>query len=246
MLYPGVPELLRRAIPHELFVEPSSWPQNNEKEEETLRQALLGLEKSTPAVARERVLELEKLHGSRRRWVWAKLDQAPLAHAIGHLARLVEVAATKLGGASLAEMARLYADGAWEADAAALAAAAAVKSTANSQAVSKALNAVYRPWLESAAEHLQALAEKEPLPGHDSQPLEELLVEPGGMVLFADGLPVRRVSTPGLPDAGQGVDGDSVDAMGWTSHCDSDGQTCGVAGGEENRGPIARERISSR
>ena len=85
-------------------------------------------------------------------------------------------------------MAKLYADSAWEADTAALSAAAAVKSTADAQAVSKALNAVYRPWLESAAEHLQALAEKEPLPGHDGQPLEELLVEPGGMVLFADGL----------------------------------------------------------
>ena len=154
----------------------------------TLREVLLGLERSTPADARERVLELEKLHGPRRGWVWAKLGQAPLAHAIGHLARLVEVAATRLGGASVAEMARLYADGAWEADTAALAAAAAVKSTADTQAVGKALNAVYQPWLESAAEHLQALAEKEPLPGHDRQALEELRVEPGGTVLFADGL----------------------------------------------------------
>ncbi len=188
VLYPGVPELLRRAMPHELFVEPSTWPQNNEREEETLRQALLGLEKSTPDKARERVLELEKFHGPRRGWVWAKLGQAVLARAIGHLARLVEVAATRLGGASVAEMAKLYADGAWEADAAALAAAAAVKSTADAQAVSKALNAVYRPWLESAAEHLQGLAEREPLPGHDGQTLEELLVEPGGMSLFADGL----------------------------------------------------------
>ena len=188
VLYPGVPELLRRAMPHELFVEPSSWPRNNEKEEETLRQTLLGLERSTPAEARARVIELEKVHGSRRRWVWAKLGRAPLAHAIRHLTRLAEVAATRLGGASVAEMARLYADGAWEVDTAALAAAAAVKSTADTQAVGKALNAVYRPWLESAAEHLQALAEKEPLPGHDRQGLEELRVETGGTVLFADGL----------------------------------------------------------
>ena len=188
VLYPGLPELLRRAMPHELFVEPSSWPQSNEKEEEGLRQALLGLERLTPAEARERVLELEKLHGPRRGWVWAKLGQAPLAHAIGHLARLVEDAATTLGGASVAEMAKLYANSAWEVDTAALAAAAAVKSAADSLAVGKALNAVYRPWLESAAEHLQALAEKEPLPGHDGQSMEELRVEPGGMVLFADGL----------------------------------------------------------
>ena len=189
VLYPGLPELLRKAKPADLLEESSSsWPQNNEEEEAELRQALLGLEKSTPAKARERVRELERVHGQRREWVWAKLGHAPLANALGNIARLVESAATELGGASVAEMAKLYADSAWEADSAALSAAAAVKSTADAQAVGKALNAVYRPWLQSAAERLQALAEKESLPGHDGQPLEELLVEPGGMVLFADGL----------------------------------------------------------
>lgn len=189
VLYPGVPELLRKAKPADLLEESSSaWPQNNEEEEAALRQELLGLEKLTPGKARDRVIELEDRHGPRRDWVWAKLGQAPLANALGHLARLVEAAASKLGGASPAEMARLYADSAWEVDAAALSAAAAVKSSADAQAVGKALNAVYRSWLESAAEHLQALAEKEPLPGHDEQSIEELQVESGGIVLFADGL----------------------------------------------------------
>ena len=188
VLYPGMPKLLRRTMPYDLFVEPSSWPQNNEREEETLRTALLGLEDLTPAEAGNRVLQLEKHHRSRRSWVWAKLGQAPLADGLGHLARLVEIAENRLGGASVAEMAKLYADSAWEIDMAALAAAAAVKSTADTQAVGKALDLVYRPWLESAAYHLQVLAEKEPLPGHDGQTLEELLVGPGGVVLFADGL----------------------------------------------------------
>ena len=188
VLYPGVPELLCKAMPSDLFVKPSSWPQNNEKEEATLRQALLALEKLTPAKARERILQLEKLHGPRRDWVWAKLGQAPLANALGHLAELAERAAIKLGGASTAEMAKLYVDVAWEVDTAALSAMAAVKSVADAQVVGKALNAVYRPWLESAAEHLQVLAEKEPLPGHDGQAREDVLVESGGLILFADGL----------------------------------------------------------
>jgi hypothetical protein len=189
VLYPGVPELLIKAMPSDdLFIEPSSWPQNNEKEEATLRQVLLALEKSTPAKARERILELEKSHGLRRQWVWAKLGQAPLANALNHLAELAERAATKLGGASTAEMAKLYVDAAWKVDTAALSAMAAVKSSGDAHAVGKALNAIYRPWLESAAEHLQDLAEKEPLPGHDGQGLEDLLVESGGLVLFADGL----------------------------------------------------------
>lgn len=189
VLYPGVPELLSSAMPSDdLFIEPSSWPQNNEKEEAALRQALLALQKSTPTKARERIIDLDKSHGPRRQWVWAKLGQAPLANALGHLAELAERAATKLGGASTAEMAKLYVDAAWEVDTAALSAMATVKSSGDAQAVGKALNAVYRPWLESAAEHLQALAEKEPLPGHNEQGLEDLLVESGGLVLFADGL----------------------------------------------------------
>ena len=188
LLYPGVPDLLIKAMPSDLFIDPSSWPQNNENQEAALRQSLLAMEESTPTKARERILELDMSHGPRREWVWAKLGQARLANALGHLAELAEGTATKLGGASTAEMAKLYIDAAWEVDSAALSAMAAVKSSADSQAVSKALNAVYQPWLESAAEHLQTLAEKDPLPGHDGQGLEDLLVESGGLVLFADGL----------------------------------------------------------
>ncbi len=188
VLYAGVPELLSKAMPSDLFLEPSSWPQNNEKEEAALRQALLEMENKTPSAAREQILALEKTHGVRCGWVWAKLDQAPLANALAHLAVLAEHTSSKLGGASVADMAKLYVDTAWEVDTAALAAMAAVKSSADAQALSKALNAIYRPWLESAAEHLQELAEKEPLPGHDGQGVEDVLVESGGLILFADGL----------------------------------------------------------
>ena len=187
-LYPGVPELLRKAMPNELFVESSSWPQNNEQGETELRQALLALENTTPSAAKDRLLDLEKTHGVRRGWVWEKLAQAPLANALAHLAALARSTSSQLGGASVAEMARLYSDSAWEIDASALAAMATVKSVADAQAVSKALNAVYRPWLESAAEHLQALTEEKPLPGHEDQGLEDLRVESGGLILFADGL----------------------------------------------------------
>ena len=187
-LYPGVPELLRKAKPSELFVEPSSWPQNNEQGETELRQALLELANTTPSAARARLLDLENTHGVRREWVWEKLAQAPLANALAHLAALARSTSSKLGGASAAEMAKLYVDSAWKVDASALSAMAAVKSAADAPAISKALNAVYRPWLESAADHLQALTEEKPLPGHEDQGLEDLRVESGGLILFADGL----------------------------------------------------------
>ena len=187
-LYPGVSDLLRMAMPNDLFVEPSSWPATNEKGEADLQRALLALGGETRAGARERVIELEQQHGARRDWVWAKLGQTPLADALEHLAVLAERTSNDLGGGSPAEMAKLYANGAWEIDAAALSSMAAVRSSADTRAVNQVLDAIYRPWLESAALHLQVLADKEPLANHQSQESESARVESGTVVLFADGL----------------------------------------------------------
>ena len=54
-LYPGLQELLHKAMPNDLFVEPqSSWPQNNEKGEAELRRALLALEGKAPSAQSSR------------------------------------------------------------------------------------------------------------------------------------------------------------------------------------------------
>ena len=188
-LYPGLPELLHKAMPNDLFVEqPSSWPQNNEKGEAELRRALLAFEGKAPSAAREEVIKLEKTHGPRREWVWAKLDLAPLASALMHLAEVAERTSRELGGVSQAEMAAQYAAGAWTIDAAALASFAEVSSSVDTNAVSRALNAIYRPWLDAAARHLQALADAEPLPRHGEQDADDVRVDSGAVILFADGL----------------------------------------------------------
>ena len=188
-LYPGLPELLHKAMPNDLFVEqPSSWPQNNEKGEAELRRALLALEGKAPSAAREEVIELEKSHGSRREWVWAKLDLAPLASALMHLAEVAERTSRELGGASSAEMAAQYAAGAWMIDAAALSSFAEVSSSADANAVSSALNAIYRLWLDAAARHLQALADQVSLPRHGEQDADDVRVDSGTVIFFADGL----------------------------------------------------------
>ena len=188
-LYTNLPELLHKAMPNDLFVEqPSSWPQINEKDETELRRALQGLEGKAPSYARSEILSLEKSHGPRRGWVWAKLDQAPLASALMHLAEVAERTARGLGGVSPAEMAVQYAAGAWKTDAAALSSFAEVSSAADTTAVSRALNAIYRPWLDAAARHLQALAAERPLARHGDQDADGVRVDSGAVVLFADGL----------------------------------------------------------
>ena len=188
-LYHGLPELLHKAMPSDLFVEqPSSWPQNNEKGEAELRRGLLALDGKAPSAAREEVLKLENTHGPRREWVWAKLDLAPLAHALMHLAEVAERTARELGGASPTEMAAQYAAGAWKTDATALSSFAEVSSAADTTAVSRALNAIYRPWLDAAARHLQALADQDPLPRHGEQDANDVRVDSGAVIFFADGL----------------------------------------------------------
>lgn len=188
-LYPGVPEQLRRGMPDDLFPEPrASWPESNEKDEAALRQDLLALGNMAASTARERVRELEDAHASRRGWVWAKLGEAPLAAALGHLSKLAQYTQNELGGASAEEMAALYREGAWEADAAALDSMAAVKSSADARAVEQALKAIYRPWLDSASRHLQALVDSEPLPGQCGQDESDVLVDSECAILFADGL----------------------------------------------------------
>ena len=188
-LYPGLPELLHKAMPSDLFVEqPSSWPQNNEKGEAELRRALLALEGKAPSAARDEVIELEKTHGPRREWVWAKLGLASLASALMHLAEIAERTSRELGGVSPTEMAAHHAAGDWTIDAAALSSFAEVSSSADTNAVSRALNAIYRPWLDAAARHLQALADQEPLPRHGEQDAGDLRVDSGAVIFFADGL----------------------------------------------------------
>ena len=188
-LYPGLPELLHRAMPNDLFAEPlSSWPQNNEKGETELRRVLQALEGKSPPDARAEILSLEKSHGPRREWVWARLDQAPLASALMHLAEVAERTPRELGGVSPTEMAGQYAAEAWKTDAAALSSFSEVSTAADTAAVSRALNAIYRPWLDAAARHLQALADQEPLPRHGEQDADDVRVDTGAVVLFADGL----------------------------------------------------------
>ncbi len=221
-LYPGIPERLQAAMPQDLFAEPRpSWPRNNEEDEQALRRSLLDFANMTSPAARERVMELENAHGKRRKWVWAELGHAPLAAALEHLAKLAQCTASELGGTTPAEMAAMYKEGAWEADAAALGAMAAVHSSADTQAVSLALHAIYFPWLDAAARHLQSLADRQPPPGvlGAAPPLgndpDDTRVDAGGAMLFADGLrfDVSRRLVERLRAKGRSV----VESVRWAS-----------------------------
>jgi hypothetical protein len=160
--FPGIEDRLRKGRPGgqmSIFEEGSlevdeGWPQDNEKAEEVLGAALVRLGDSAPGEARAAILRLEAEHRDRRNWVWARLDRAPLAFAIEHLARLAALT-TASPASTVEELQNAYAESGWRADDAFLAALAGVEQREKRAQVAAAGLAVYRPWLDMHARALQ-------------------------------------------------------------------------------------------
>jgi hypothetical protein len=183
--YPGIPDLLRRAKPGGLLFDRSRWPDENDRDEETVREALRGLGDVAHAAACTAVLKLESDHGPRREWVWDRLGWAPMAQVLKPLARLARIARSALGGSTPDEIATQYVAGAWEADAASWE-AIALAPVADERLVKQAVRALLEPWLDETARAFQKAVESHPLPGLGGQ--ETVAAEAGGCLLFADGL----------------------------------------------------------
>lgn len=185
-VFPGVVDLLKRSKPSGLVFVKETWPDENDEAENRLRNELLAFDGLSHAEARRKIDALEKEHGTRRTWVWSRLGRSSLANSLSYLVLLGQKTATKLGGDTADEMGRLYAEGAFVADEAAMRAIAAVKSASDLRAVQIAVRSLYLPWLEAAAEHFQKLVAKSPLPSKGKQ--EEIAAAAGHCLLFADGL----------------------------------------------------------
>ena len=190
--YQEIEILLRKAKPQpkghpSLFSHAEEyWPQDNDQQENELRLILLDLTKSPVAEARQVLQSLEQTHGHRRDWVWAKLGQAPLAFAIGHLASMATRTETQLTGGTLSNMVKAFTEEGWKTDAAVLDALGAVNKTPDVEAISTAIAHIYKPWLRDAAELFQERVRQTPIPGREQARLPE--ISTGTCVLFVDGL----------------------------------------------------------
>ena len=187
--YPHLPELLHRARPQQLslFALSESWPQDNEAAELALRESLTALRDLLPQQVRATISSLEKEHAPRRSWVWATLGRSPLVTALQHLTKLARETERTFGGTTVTEIGKAYAEWGWKTDAAVIDALAAVEQTEDVVAVKAVITALYRPWLENAAQTMQ----KAVYTGHPSQNYRvERITEPGNgtCILFCDGL----------------------------------------------------------
>jgi len=190
--YPAIPAMLRGAKPAEtgqrgLFGSAEShfhWPQDNEEEETSLRQALSQLASNAEAAARRTIFDLDARHAPRQECVWATLGQAPLAFALQHLAIIARDTAGAFPAGDVQTMQDHYTASGWQIDMAALDALRRVTSVEDRAAIEHALDAIYTPWLWATAEAFQqAMSERK------ISPYPPPIAPPSGTcVLFADGL----------------------------------------------------------
>lgn len=180
--YPGLPDLLRRSKPASgnLF-DRARWPDENDRAEERLRRRL----ERPDGDLRADVLELEAEHGARRRWIWSRLGQSPLAAVLEHLAELARITAQPIGGARLEDLAKVYTESGWRADAAAWR-ALAIAPARDEALIRNVVQLLLEPWADESARVLQKVLPSQPLPGCAAA--EVVSAEEGGALLFSDGL----------------------------------------------------------
>lgn len=187
--YPHIPEMIRRCgQPTDLFADRRGWPQLNESDEKDLKNSLISVEKMTAHDARARILELEKQHGERRAWVWADLGEAPLANALTYLSELARICEQSIAVGSVEDLVAIYTTSGWEADQAVLNALSQVEKLPNVEAVTSAIQAIYKPWLEDGARHFQELVRKQGYPGKTHNDLKAVEAVTSEVYLFVDGL----------------------------------------------------------
>jgi len=181
---PGIPALLRRCRSNTLF-DASHWPQRNEKDEERVAAALGDLEGVPHLESCERVLELEKEHGVRRSWVWARLGLAPFAVALERLAVLAEIARRPVASGTPDEIAASHAREGWRADAAAWQALVGLLDQPE-KVVREVVQQLAETWLEGSALAFQAAVERMPTQVRSGRQAVE--AGEGGCLVFVDGL----------------------------------------------------------
>lgn len=188
-LYPAVPDWLRKARPPkksgtlDFMEDREPWPQDNEQLEAELRDALVDLADQPAAKAREKITELEKSHGERRRWPWAKFGWSPLAHALAHLSTMAETTKVALAGHDLDALVKKYGEEGWRTDAAVLDVLACVDRSEDLAALAGSVRAIYEPWLADGAACFQKHVGSSTPVAAAAQKIPK-----GCCLLFADGL----------------------------------------------------------
>ncbi|QYZ78643.1 BREX-1 system phosphatase PglZ type B [Methanofollis formosanus] len=182
--YPQIPQLLRSAKQPKWTVYTDSWPQHNDAQEKELSLKFMALSGVSPEEARKQIVNLEKTHAQRRKWIWAEMGESPLARALEHLAQLATITKDAKFGGTIQEQAERYAHDMWQADDAVVRALEQATDKKNREAITVAVNALYRNWLDVMAEAFQKEWQREPA----TMRKENQEPTAGEVMIFVDGL----------------------------------------------------------
>ncbi|MFM2057796.1 MAG: hypothetical protein RLY71_2181 [Pseudomonadota bacterium] len=180
---PALYDLFKAVPGHDLFADGTRYPKYNEDEEWALAAELRQVGVLAADAAAERLLTLDAQHAGRRSMLWAGMGKAPLAQALQPLAAIAQALRQPAAGGSVAHQAQTWAVSGWQVDAAALQAMAIAQTHAVEAEVYPALTAVYRLWLQRAAETFQQRVAQEGYPARVDPTVPE-----GTVLLFVDGL----------------------------------------------------------
>ena len=187
--YPGIPDRIRQTrLPADMFADRGGWPQWNDELEASLRRDLEALSQLPPHAAREQIARLEQRHKGRRELPWAELGHSDLVKALEHLAVMASATNSTLAAGSAQDLAGGYLGGGWQADDSMLRALASVQRSEDLDPLTTAIRAIYLPWAEEAARHLQNVVETSGYPGGDYTTRSVQPHDKGDCVLFVDGL----------------------------------------------------------
>ena len=191
--YPNIPGQIRKCKtpPENLFSNAEShgsWPQWNEKRENSLRKDLLNLKNEPAHKACEKILFIENQHGERRQLIWSELGEAPLAFALEHLTILADTTKNDLAAGSTEDLVNSYSNTGWHADCAVLAALACVETQGDFEAIKTAIKSVYLPWVQDSARYLQEIVDNSGYPGGSINSGKQHPCKESVCFLFVDGL----------------------------------------------------------
>lgn len=188
-IYPSLVTLLERVSLPDMLADPATYPQANAKDEESLLKALSVIADENSQSAREKLLALDKTHGSRRNSLWARLGKAPWAVLLQPLADVAERTQDPLGGLSPQELGERYSSEGWLTDAAVIRAFALCENKNQVDMVEAILATIYTPWLADLNERFQKHVREKGYPDIDGISEAVADYQTGGeLVFFVDGL----------------------------------------------------------
>lgn len=161
-LYPHIPEHIRKCKKPEfdLFADEQTtagWPQWNEEQEADLRKSLMGISKIPEHKAREQIQKLRNEHGARRNFVWTDLGYSPYAVILETLSTISELTSLSLSGGTEQDIIDGYQSFGWKIDDAVISVLSKCETNEVFEAASVVIRALYYPWAESCALHLQEI-----------------------------------------------------------------------------------------